>query len=132
MTVPVLSLDDRSTGLASAVGNTPVVWIDRAFTDDRRGFFAKLEGANPGGIKDRPALHVVRRARERGELRPGARIVESTSGTLGLGLALPGVAFGRPVTLVSNPGMEPLMHRMLRAFGAQIELKETDTWRITP
>jgi cysteine synthase len=107
--------------LAAAVGNTPIIWIDRPFTHDGRGFWAKLEGANPGGIKDRPALHMVRRARERGDLRPGARIVESTSGTLGLGLALAGIAFGHPVTLVSDPGMEPLIQRMLTAYGALIE-----------
>lgn len=111
-------------GLSATVGNTPVVWIDRPFTTDRRGFWAKLEGANPGGIKDRPALHMVRCARERGDLRPGARIVESTSGTLGLGLALAGVAYGHPVTLVSDPGMEPLMYRLLQAFGARIETVE--------
>jgi cysteine synthase len=107
--------------LTAAVGNTPLIWIDRPFTHDGRGFWAKLEGANPGGIKDRPALHMVRRGRERGDLQPGARIVESTSGTLGLGLALAGIAFGHPVTLVSDPGMEPLMQRMLTAYGAVIE-----------
>ncbi|MFR9802724.1 PLP-dependent cysteine synthase family protein [Pseudonocardia sp. RS010] len=110
----------RSPRLCDAVGNTPVVWIDAPFTGGGRGFWAKLEGANPGGIKDRPALHMVRCARERGELRPGCRIVESTSGTLGLGLALAGIAHGHPVTLVSDPGMEPLMYRLLRAYGADV------------
>lgn len=114
----------RSPRLSEVVGNTPVVWIDEPFTADSRGFWAKLEGVNPGGIKDRPALHMVRRARERGELQPGRRIVESTSGTLGLGLALAGIAYGHPVTLVSDPGMEPLMYRLLRAHGAQVETVE--------
>lgn len=114
--------DDRSTPrLPMAVGGTPVVRIDRPFAQDGHGFWAKLEGVNPGGIKDRPALHMVRRARERGELVDGARIVESTSGTLGLGLALAGIAYGHPVTLVGDPGMEPLMFRMLRAYGATVE-----------
>ena len=103
------------------VGNTPVVWIDAPFATGGRGFWAKLEGANPGGIKDRPALHMVRRARERGDLQPGCRIVESTSGTLGLGLALAGIAYGHPVTLVSDPGMEPLMCQLLQAYGAELE-----------
>ncbi|GAA3228288.1 PLP-dependent cysteine synthase family protein [Pseudonocardia petroleophila] len=106
--------------LPLVVGNTPLVRIDRPFTADDRGFWAKLEGFNPGGIKDRPALHMIRRARERGDLADGARIVESTSGTLGLGLALAGIAYGHPVTLVSDPGMEPLMQRMLRAYGAEL------------
>ncbi|RZT85659.1 cysteine synthase A [Pseudonocardia sediminis] len=111
----------RSPRLSEVVGNTPIVWIDEPFAPAGRGFWAKLEGSNPGGIKDRPALHMVRRARERGDLLPGCRIVESTSGTLGLGLALAGIAHGHPVTLVSDPGMEPLMFRLLRAYGAQVE-----------
>ncbi|MFE3143051.1 PLP-dependent cysteine synthase family protein [Streptomyces scopuliridis] len=107
---------------AALVGDTPTLWIGAPFTAPGRGFWAKLEGHNPGGIKDRTALYMVARARERGELLPGARIVESTSGTLGLGLALAGVAFGHPVTVVTDPGMEPLMTGLLTAYGADIEL----------
>jgi cysteine synthase len=113
---------DVTTRLRAAVGNTPVMFIDEPFASTGRGYWAKLEGANPGGIKDRPALHMIRCARERGDLRPGARIVESTSGTLGLGLALAGIAYGHPVTLVSDPGMEPMMVRMLRAYGAHVDM----------
>ncbi|MBP2474406.1 cysteine synthase A [Crossiella equi] len=112
----------RTTRSTPAVGNTPVLWIDEPFTSPGKGFWAKLEGANPGGMKDRPALHMVDCARGRGELEPGAMIVESTSGTLGLGLALAGIAYGHPVTLVTDPGMEPIMHRLLAAHGARIEL----------
>ncbi|MFI5756715.1 PLP-dependent cysteine synthase family protein [Streptomyces sp. NPDC051569] len=106
---------------AGLVGDTPALWVGEPFTVPGRGFWAKLEGANPGGIKDRAALFMVARARERGELAPGARIVESTSGTLGLGLALAGVTFGHPVTVVTDPGMEPLMTGLLTAYGADIE-----------
>lgn len=110
----------RCFQLTDVVGSTPTVWIDAPFASAGRGFWAKLEGSNPGGIKDRPALHMVEQARQRGDLEPGGRIVESTSGTLGLGLALAGIAFGHPVTLVSDPGMEPLMFRLLRAYGAEV------------
>ncbi|MGY0025037.1 PLP-dependent cysteine synthase family protein [Streptomyces sp. cg35] len=96
----------------AAVGNTPVLWID--------GYWAKLEGFNFGGIKDRAALYMVERARERGELRPGGAIVESTSGTLGLGLALAGVHYGHPVHVVTDPGLEPIVARMLAAHGARV------------
>ncbi|GGL41446.1 PLP-dependent cysteine synthase family protein [Planomonospora parontospora] len=106
---------------ADLVGDTPVLWIPELWTGGSHGFWAKLEGHNPGGIKDRPALHMVEQARLRGDLRPGALIVESTSGTLGLGLALAGIVHRHPVTLVSDPGMEPLMHRLLTAYGARIE-----------
>ncbi|WP_158886741.1 PLP-dependent cysteine synthase family protein [Amycolatopsis anabasis] len=107
---------------AGAVGNTPVLWIDAPHSADGRGFWAKLEGHNPGGMKDRPALHMVARARERGELKPGGLIVESTSGTLGLGLALAGIVYGHPVALVTDPGMEPIVYRLLRAYGARVDL----------
>ncbi|WP_227982623.1 PLP-dependent cysteine synthase family protein [Nocardia spumae] len=103
------------------VGNTPVLWIGAPLAPRDRGFWAKLEGANPGGMKDRPALHMVRRAAQRGELRPGARIIESSSGTLGLGLALAGTVFAHPVTVVTDPGMEPMVVRLLRAYGAHVE-----------
>jgi cysteine synthase A len=111
----------RCDTLASAIGSTPVLWIDRPFNSPGRGFWAKLEGHNPGGVKDRAALHMVKCARERGDLRPGGMIVESTSGTLGLGLVLAGITYGHPVTLVTDPGMEPIMHRLLSAYGARIE-----------
>ncbi|MFB7494416.1 PLP-dependent cysteine synthase family protein [Streptomyces sp. NPDC056161] len=107
---------------AGLVGDTPVLWIGEPFTAAGRGFWAKLEGHNPGGIKDRTALYMVDAARARGRLRPGARIVESTSGTLGLGLALAGAAYGHPVTVVSDPGMEPLLTGLLTAYGAEVDL----------
>lgn len=103
------------------VGRTPVLKIGAPFAPVERGFWAKLEGFNPGGMKDRPALHMVERARSRGALAPGAHIVESTSGTLGLGLALAGTVYGHPVTLVTDPGMEPIIQNMLAAYGADIK-----------
>ncbi|MEW5810025.1 MAG: PLP-dependent cysteine synthase family protein [Actinomycetota bacterium] len=112
----------RNERPATMVGQTPVLRITAPFTTAERGFWAKLESFNPGGMKDRPALHMVERARSRGELMPGARIVESTSGTLGLGLALAGTVYGHPVTLVTDPGMEPIIQNMLAAFGAGVDL----------
>ncbi|WP_280392622.1 PLP-dependent cysteine synthase family protein [Nocardia brasiliensis] len=107
---------------ATLVGDTPVLWIGEPFATAGHGFWAKLEAHNPGGMKDRPALHMVERAIARGTLRPGAGIVESTSGTLGLGLALAGIVHRHPVTLVTDPGMEPMLRRMLAAYGATIDV----------
>ncbi|MFJ3233877.1 PLP-dependent cysteine synthase family protein [Streptomyces sp. NPDC086787] len=107
---------------AGLVGNTPVLWIGEPFNPPGRGFWAKLEGCNPGGIKDRSALHMVAAARERGDLAPGAPVVESTSGTLGLGLALAALTYGHPLTLVTDPGTEPLMTHQLRALGAHLDV----------
>lgn len=105
--------------VAGAVGNTPVLRIGPPFTE-RGTFWAKLEGFNPGGIKDRPGLFMVEAARARGELAAGAAIVESTSGTLGLGLALAGMTYRHPVVVVTDPGMEPGIRAMLAAFGARV------------
>lgn len=104
------------------VGNTPVMRIAEPFAPAGHGFWAKLEGFNPGGMKDRPALHMIERARARGDLAPGARVVESTSGTLGLGLALAGIVHNHPVTLVTDPGLEPILTQMLAAYGADVDL----------
>ncbi|WP_084529921.1 PLP-dependent cysteine synthase family protein [Nocardia crassostreae] len=104
------------------VGNTPVLWVGEPLAAPGRGFWAKLEGFNPGGMKDRPALHMVRCAELRGELAPGARIVESSSGTMGLGLALAGLVYRHPVTVVTDPGLEPIVARMLAAYGARVDL----------
>lgn len=112
----------RNPRPAALVGNTPVLWVGEPLSPPGRGFWAKLEGVNPGGMKDRPALHMVERAAARGELEPGARIIESTSGTLGLGLALAGAGYRHPVTLVADPGMEPMLLRMLAAYGADVEI----------
>ena len=112
---------DPAGGIAGTVGDTPVVLIPGS-PGSSRGFWAKLEGANPGGIKDRAALHLVAQARRRGDLAPGAPIVESTSGTLGLGLALAGIAHGHRVTLVTDPGLEPSMHRLLAVYGAVVDV----------
>jgi cysteine synthase A len=102
----------RNRQPGTLVGNTPVLWIpgtsDQIGTADR-GYWAKLEGFNPGGMKDRPAMHMVERARARGELAPGAVIVESTSGTLGLGLALAGQVYP-----VSPWSPTPVWNRSLR------------------
>jgi S-sulfo-L-cysteine synthase (3-phospho-L-serine-dependent) len=108
--------------LTGLVGNTPLLHVGEPFAPAGRGFWAKLEGFNPGGIKDRPGLHMVERARARGDLKPGGRIIESTSGTLGLGLALAGMVHGHPVTLVTDPGLELSMTRLLTAYGAQVNV----------
>ncbi|WP_214411568.1 PLP-dependent cysteine synthase family protein [Sphaerisporangium fuscum] len=121
MSIPSSVISRPATPFTHLVGNTPIRWISHPFAAGGRGFWAKLEGANPGGIKDRAALHIVERARTRGELAPGAVIVESTSGTFGLGLALAAIVHGHPLTIVSDPGMEPIVQRLLAAYGARVD-----------
>lgn len=66
-------------GPGALVGDTPTLWVQDLRVPAHRGFWAKLEGHNPGGMKDRPALHMVEAARSRGELEPGGRIVDRKS-----------------------------------------------------
>jgi S-sulfo-L-cysteine synthase (3-phospho-L-serine-dependent) len=103
------------------IGNTPAIRLEPPLAQGR-GYWAKLEGFNPNGIKDRAALEIVRRARERGELRPGGTIVESSSGTFALGLALVGIGLGHPVITVVEPRLGAMMQHLLDAYGATIEM----------
>ena len=70
------TLTTGQSALSALVGNTPLLRVSEPLAPAGRGFWAKLEGFNPGGIKDRPGLHMVERARARGDLRPGGRIIE--------------------------------------------------------
>jgi S-sulfo-L-cysteine synthase (3-phospho-L-serine-dependent) len=110
--------------LLNLVGGTPLVRIDTPLPQPHGGFWAKLEYLSPGGMKARAAVSMLTAARERGELRPGAPVVESTSGTLGIGLAFAGQALGHPVVIVSDSELEPSMRALLRAYGARLEIVE--------
>ncbi|WP_430504844.1 PLP-dependent cysteine synthase family protein [Haloparvum sp. PAK95] len=88
---------------------------------------AKDESQNPGGsAKDRPALFMIRAAEDQGELEHGDGIVEATSGNTGIGLAMVGAAKGYDVTLVMPSSKSPERRRIMRAYGATIELVEGD------
>ncbi|MGX7829161.1 PLP-dependent cysteine synthase family protein [Actinokineospora sp. 24-640] len=108
--------------LLDLLGHSPVVRVDIPLPHRHGGFWAKLECLSAGGMKARPAVSMLLAARERGELRPGAVVVESTSGTLGLGLAFAGQALGHPVVLVVDSELEPSMRALLRAHGARLEV----------
>jgi len=108
--------------LLNLVGRTPVAFIDTPLPHPHSGFWAKLECLSPGGMKARAALSMLVGARARGELRPGATVVESTSGTLGVGLALAGQALGHPVVLVVDRELDSSMRALLTAYGVRLEI----------
>jgi cysteine synthase A len=88
---------------------------------------AKVESRNPGGsAKDRPALYMIEAGEEAGELEPGDRIVEPTSGNTGIGLAMVGAARGYDVTLVIPEGKSVERRRLMKAYGATVELVDGD------
>ncbi|MEU7417377.1 PLP-dependent cysteine synthase family protein [Streptomyces antibioticus] len=108
--------------LLALLGGTPLVRVTVDLPGPHPGFWAKLEGLAAGGMKARAAVSMLLGARERGELRPGAPVVESTSGTLGVGLAFAGQALGHPVVLVGDSELEPSMRQLLRAHGVRLEI----------
>ncbi|QKY19400.1 PLP-dependent cysteine synthase family protein [Halolamina sp. CBA1230] len=88
---------------------------------------AKLESKNPGGsAKDRPALYMIRAAEESGELGEGDAIVEPTSGNTGIGLAMIGAVKGYDVRIVIPESKSPERRRIMRAYGADIEMVDGD------
>ncbi|MDK9496103.1 ATP-grasp domain-containing protein [Streptomyces katrae] len=107
-----------------AIGRTPLVRLE---TDAPEGVevYAKLELQNPFGMKDRVARHILLEARRLGTLRPGARVVESSSGTMALGVALVGRALGHPVHIVTDPRIDSLTLTKLRALGCEVDVVET-------
>lgn len=110
--------------LLNLVGDTPVVRVDCDLPTPQPGFLAKLEAVSVGGMKARAAVSMLQGARARGELAPGASVVESTSGTLGIGLAFAACALGHPLTLVVDADLEPPMRALLMAYGARMEIVE--------
>lgn len=113
----------RIDGLAPLVGNTPLLAIACEFRGTPRMVYAKLESMNfTGSVKDRMALHVLRRAYATGALEPGGRIVEATSGNTGISFAALGRALGHPVTIFIPDWMSAERLDLIRSFGAEIVL----------
>ena len=113
----------RIESLAPLVGNTPLAAIDFTFRGSPRTVYAKLESMNlTGSVKDRMALHVLRRACECGALVPGGRIIEATSGNTGISFAALGRALGHPVTIFMPDWMSSERINLIRSFGADIRL----------
>ncbi|GAB7090699.1 PLP-dependent cysteine synthase family protein [Halorubrum luteum] len=111
--------DDVLDGLGS-----PLVRVE---SPDETTVAAKVESRNPAGsAKDRPALYMVEAAEAGGDLDPGDRIVEPTSGNTGIGLAMVGAVKGYDVTLVMPSSKSPERRRIMRAYGAEIELVDGD------
>jgi cysteine synthase A len=116
-------LNARLNGLGHWTGNTPLLAIDLSFDGERRVIYAKAENLNmTGSIKDRMAYHVIRRGYERGTLKPGATIIEATSGNTGIAFAAFGRALGHPVTIFMPDWMSQERKDLIRSLGAHVRL----------
>lgn len=113
------------SSILGAIGNTPIIALDRLREEVgvKARIFAKLEYFSPGGsIKDRSALKIIEEAERKGELEPGQRVVELTSGNMGIGLAVVCGVKGYHFTAVMSRGNSPERWRILRALGADVVL----------
>ena len=108
------------------IGNTPLVRLQRLnadFEKNRNIILVKLEGDNPAGsVKDRPAISMIRRALERGTIKPGDTLIEPTSGNTGIGLAMAAAIKGLRMVLIMPEHLSIERRQTMRAFGAEIIL----------
>lgn len=113
----------RASGLDVLVGNTPLLAIRCRFRGVSRVIHAKSENLNmTGSVKDRMALHILRRAQAAGRLAPGALILEATSGNTGISFAALGRAMGYRVAIFMPDWMSAERINLIRSFGAEIHL----------
>ena len=109
--------------LKQCVGNTPLVKLQRLPGETNNHLLAKLEGNNPAGsVKDRPALSMIERAEQRGDIRPGDRLIEATSGNTGIALAMIAALMGYRMTLIMPENMSAERRASMKAYGAEILL----------
>ena len=103
------------------VGNTPLVRLQRLPGDTSNIILAKLEGNNPAGsVKDRPAISMIQQAEARGDIKPGDRLIEATSGNTGIALAMAAAIKGYRMTLIMPDNMSAERRATMKAFGAEI------------
>jgi cysteine synthase len=113
--------------VVSLIGDTPIVDVSALSPNPRVRILAKLEGANPGGsVKDRVALAMITKAETDGELWPGRRILEPSSGNTGIGLALIARLRGYPVTIVLPDNVSVERRQLLDMYGAELVLTPGD------
>jgi cysteine synthase B len=105
------------------VGNTPLARLQRLPGDTDNQVLVKLEGNNPAGsVKDRPALSMIRRAEERGDISPGDTLIEATSGNTGIALAMAAAIRGYRMVLIMPEHMSAERRAIMKSFGARIVL----------
>ncbi|MDZ4290484.1 MAG: cysteine synthase CysM [Hydrogenophaga sp.] len=113
--------------IEDAIGKTPLVALQRIGAADNRArgnvILGKLEGNNPAGsVKDRPAVSMIRRAEERGEIRPGDTLIEATSGNTGIALAMATAIKGYRMVLIMPEDLSIERAQTMKAFGAELIL----------
>jgi cysteine synthase B len=107
--------------IEDCVGNTPLVRLQRMGVETGNTLLLKLEGNNPAGsVKDRPAMSMIQRAEERGEIKPGDVLIEATSGNTGIALAMSAAIKGYRLKLIMPSHMSDERKQAMAAYGAEI------------
>lgn len=115
--------NNMNEGILEAIGRTPLIRLKRLFSDSDVRVWAKLESLNPGGsTKDRPALKIIKHGIESGAIKPGATIVESSSGNMGIGLAQVCAYYGLKFICVVDSKTTAQNIRLLKTYGAEVDL----------
>ena len=113
----------RWSTLEDTVGNTPLVRLQRLPGKTSNVILGKLEGDNPAGsVKDRPALWMIRRAEERGDIKPGDTLIEATSGNTGIALAMIAATKGYRMVLIMPDNLSTERRASMKAYGAELIL----------
>jgi len=103
------------------IGNTRLVQLQRMPGNTSNTILAKLEGDNPAGsVKDRPALSMIKKAQARGEIKPGDRLIEATSGNTGIALAMVAAMMGYRMTLIMPANATDERKWAMTAYGAEL------------
>lgn len=107
--------------IESTIGNTPLVRLQRMPGKTSNTILVKLEGNNPAGsVKDRPALSMIARAEQRGDIRPGDTLIEATSGNTGIALAMAAAIRGYRLVLIMPSHMSDERKQAMSAYGAEL------------
>lgn len=107
--------------IESCIGNTPLVRLQRLPGDTSNTVLVKLEGNNPAGsVKDRPAMSMITEAEARGDIQPGDRLIEATSGNTGIALAMAAAIRGYQLTLIMPSHMSDERKLAMSAYGARL------------
>ncbi|MGQ7856117.1 cysteine synthase CysM [Pedobacter sp. WC2501] len=113
-------------GIIDLIGNTPMAELQKLNINPAVKVFAKLEGNNPGGsVKDRASLNMIRSAIERGDIAPGTKLVEATSGNTGIALAMIASLYNLEIELVMPANSTRERKVTMEAFGAKVTLLES-------
>ena len=127
------ALAPTTQAITQTIGDTPLVKLQKIVPPGSADVYVKLEFFNPtGSYKDRMALAVIEEAEKRGDLRAGMTVVEYTGGSTGASLAFVCACKGYGCCLVSSSAFAGEKLRTMRAFGARLELVESETGAITP